>query len=121
MKRFILVLGSAFLLSIGATVYQPRFGSAPTPTYFAEIDQMGTVLRVIVADQAFIDSGAVGNPARWIETKIDGTARKNYAGVGFTYDSARDAFVPPMGRGALVFDEDKAQWRPDQKATTTPR
>lgn len=39
-----------------------------TETYFAEIDKDGNVLRVIVADQAFIDSGAVGDPKKWIET-----------------------------------------------------
>ena len=46
-------------------------------TYFAEIDQTDTVIRVIVADQGFIDSGLVGNPSNWIECFTDEDGKVN--------------------------------------------
>lgn len=85
--------------------------------HFAEIDQQGIVLRVIVADQEFIDSGAVGNPANWIQTsyntvegvhKQGGTPmRKNFAARGYTYDKGRDAFIPPKEFASWILDEQK--------------
>ena len=72
--------------------------------HFAEVIN-GIVKRVIVAEQDFIDSGAVGNPSNWKQTsynthggihKLGGTPlRKNYAGINYTYDEQRDAFIPP--------------------------
>lgn len=88
-------------------------------SHFAEVVD-GTVTRVIVADQEFIYSGAVGDPARWIQTsyntqagvhKLGGTPlRKNYAGVGFAYDPVRDAFIPPQPYPSWVLDEASCQW-----------
>lgn len=94
--------------------------------HFAEIDEKGIVKRVIVADQDFIDSGAVGNPSNWIQTSYNtrggihygqdgqpdnGTAlRKNYAGVGFTYDSERDAFYAPQPFPSWALDENTCHW-----------
>lgn len=77
---------------------------------FAEIDKNGVVLRVIVADQAFIDSGAVGNPSAWKETKEDGSLRKNYAGPGATYDKGLDAFVPPKPFASFVLNAQTAKY-----------
>ena len=67
--------------------------------------QNGLVTDVVVADQDFINSGAVGDPTKWIQTsyntqggehKLGGTPlRLNYAGIGYTYDSTRDAFYEP--------------------------
>lgn len=74
-------------------------------TTFAEIID-GTVRRVIVADQAFIDSGAVGDPKNWIET----SDKKNYPAMDYVYDKERDAFIPPKPEGATIFDEEKAKW-----------
>ena len=64
------------------------------------------VVNVIVADQDFIDSGSLSNSANWIQTSyntqggvhlLGGTPlRKNYAGIGYTYDESRDAFIPPQ-------------------------
>tara|TARA_B110001469_G_C9477336_1_gene239492 strand:+ start:386 stop:706 length:321 start_codon:yes stop_codon:yes gene_type:complete len=62
--------------------------------HFAEIEN-NLVLRVLVAEQDFINSGAVGDSFNWIQTSYSGRFRKNYAGIGFTYDSTRDAFIPP--------------------------
>ena len=60
------------------------------PTYFAEVDKDGTVKRVIVADQAFIVSGAVGDPANWVETKYDGT--EPTAVIGGKFDKIESVF-----------------------------
>ncbi len=88
--------------------------------HFAEIDQAGVVRRVIVAEQDFIDSGAVGDPANWVQTSYNTIAgehklggeplRKNYAGVGYTYNEVLDAFVPPKPFGSWVLNEEKCVW-----------
>ena len=89
-------------------------------SHFAEIDANGTVLRVIVAEQDFINTGAVGDPARWIQTsyntsggvhRLGGTPlRMNYAGIGYTYDRIRDAFVPPQPFASWTLDETTCLW-----------
>lgn len=87
-------------------------------SYFAEIDENNVVLRVIVAEQDFIDSGDVGKPSNWVETdygaqygesEVQGKEplRKNYAGVGYTYDRDRDAFIPPKEFDSWILDEQK--------------
>ena len=60
-------------------------------SHFAEIDKDGKVLRVIVAEQDFINSGLVGDSFNWIQTSYNHNFRKRYAGVGYTYDKVRDA------------------------------
>ena len=95
--------------------------------HFAEIDENNIVTRVIVAEQDFIDSGAVGDSSNWIQTSYntrggihyapnsnetdDGIAlRKNYAGIGFTYDSDRDAFYASQPYPSWTLNEDSCQW-----------
>ena len=63
-------------------------------SYFAEIDSSKNVLRVIIADQEFIDSGVVGDPLNWLETFDDGR-RKFLASPGYFYDAEKDEFYPP--------------------------
>ena len=89
-------------------------------SHFAEVDSTNIVLRVIVAEQEFINSGAVGDPAHWIQTSynthsgvhaLGGTPlRKNYAGLGYTYDASRDAFIPPKPYVSWVLNETTANW-----------
>jgi len=96
-------------------------------SHFAEINNDNIVQRVIVADQDFIDSGAVGDANNWVQTSYntrggvhyapnsntpdEGVAfRKNYAGVGYTYDESRDAFIGPKSYASWVLDEDTCQW-----------
>lgn len=79
---------------------------SPEPSTFAEIDAQGTVLRVIVADQAFIDSGSVGDPSRWIDTE----GKKNHPGKEYTYEESIGEFVPPKTASTTVFDNVKAEW-----------
>ena len=61
-------------------------------SHFAEISG-STVIRVIVAEQGFINSGAVGNSSNWIQTSYNNNFRKQYAGIGYTYDSVNDVFI----------------------------
>lgn len=79
-------------------------------TYFAEIDENDEVIRVIVADQEFIDSGLVGEPSNWIQTSKDGSLRKNYAGKGYKYDKNRNAFIPKKPTSDAIFNEETARW-----------
>jgi hypothetical protein len=85
-------------------------------SHFAQIDENNIVTQVIVAEQDFISSGAVGNPELWIQTsyntyagehKLGGTPlRKNYAGIGYYYDTERDAFIPPKPYTSWVLNEE---------------
>ena len=78
-------------------------------TLFAEVREDGIVLRVIVADQNFVDN--LGGKNTWVNTSKYGTVRKNYAGKGYLYDESIDAFIPPKGIGDdLIFDSQEALW-----------
>ena len=59
-------------------------------SHFAEINSDNIVQRVIVAEQDFINSGAVGDSFNWVQTSYNGNFRKNYAGTGYTYDKSKD-------------------------------
>ena len=95
--------------------------------HFAEVDNSNMVTRVIVAEQDFIDSGFVGEPSNWTQTSYntrggihyapnsnepdDGVAlRKNFAGVGYTYNKDIDAFVPPKPYPSWLLNEGTCQW-----------
>ena len=99
-------------------------------SHYARIEN-GRVTQVIVAEESFIQSGAVGDPAAWIQTSYNthngvhsqgGTPlRKNYAACGMIYDAARDAFYwpQPTDSGTWVLDEFGCTWRrPVPKPTT---
>lgn len=83
--------------------------------HFAKVEN-GTVTEVIVAEQNFIDT----LNGHWIQTSyntrsgehiLGGTPlRKNYAGVGFTYDVSRDAFIPPQPYTSWVLNETTCNW-----------
>jgi hypothetical protein len=82
-------------------------------SHWAEIDQTGLVLRVLVGDnndpdegQAFMDS--LGGT--WVKTSYNGKIRKNYAGIGYTYDAVRDAFIPPKCHDEAVLNEATCRW-----------
>jgi hypothetical protein len=72
--------------------------------YFAHINENSIVTTVIVATQEFIDTSAEGNPADWIETSIDGSFRKQYAGIGYTYDAEADVFITPQPYPSWTLD-----------------
>ena len=95
-------------------------------SHFAKVEN-GIVTQVIVAEQDFINSGAVGNPSDWVQTSYNtyggvhrngGVAlRKNYAGVGYTYDATRDAFIPPKPADNATLNEDTCLWEVPESAT----
>lgn len=89
-------------------------------SHFAQIDENNVVTQVLVIEQDVVDSGLFGDPASWIQTSynthggvhtLGGTPlRKNYAGIGYTYDATRDAFIPPKPFDSWVLNEDSCQW-----------
>ena len=84
-------------------------------SHFAQIDENNIVTQVIVIEQDVVDTGLFGNPSSWIQTSYNtrggvhtqgGTPlRKNYAGIGDTYDSTRDAFISPKPYNSWVLNE----------------
>ncbi len=96
-------------------------------SHFAKIEN-SIVTQVIVAEQEFINTGAVGDPASWIQTsyntrggihygadgKPDGgqALRKNYAGIGWIYDARRDAFYEPQPYPSWILNETTCIWEP---------
>ena len=79
-------------------------------SHFAKINNNNIVEEVIVAEQDFINSGAVGDSFLWIQTSYNGNFRKNFAGTGFTYDKTRDAFIPAQPYPSWTLDEDTCLW-----------
>ena len=79
-------------------------------SHFAEINSDSIVQRVIVAEQDFINSGAVGDSFNWVQTSYNGNFRKNYAGTGYTYDKSKDAFIAPQPYPSWTLVEATCQW-----------
>jgi hypothetical protein len=84
--------------------------------HFAEIDEKNLVIRVLVTDNndPAGDEGyswLVNNlGGTWIKTSYNGKIRYNFASIGDTYDSVRDAFIQPKPDNAIGFDEDTCKW-----------
>jgi len=85
-------------------------------THFAKVID-GVVTQVIVAEQDVIDSGMFGDG--WVQTSYNTSGgqhpegrplRKNYAGIGYSYDAQRDAFIPPKSFASWVLDENSCLW-----------
>ncbi len=81
--------------------------------HFAEIDDNNVVIRVLVGNNNEADEGesfmkSLGGV--WIKTSYNATIRKNFAGIGYTYDEDRDAFIAPKPENAIGFDEETCQW-----------
>ena len=79
-------------------------------SHFAEIDKDGVVQRVIVAEQDFINSGSVGDSFNWVQTSYNNNFRKQFAGVGFTYDKSKDIFISPQPYLSWTLD-DNDDWQ----------
>jgi hypothetical protein len=87
--------------------------------HYAKVSN-GTVTQVIVAEADFFDTFVDNSPGEWIQTSYNtkggvhsagGTPlRKNYAGIGFTYDRTLDAFIPPQPYQSWLLDEDTCLW-----------
>jgi hypothetical protein len=86
--------------------------------HFAKVNG-GIVEKVIVAEPEFFDTFVDSSPGEWIQTSYNTHGgqhpegrplRKNYAGIGYTYDSVRDAFIPPSPYASWVLNEDTCLW-----------
>jgi hypothetical protein len=75
---------------------------------FALIDENNFVVTVIVAERDFIESGALGDPSKWIE---DTDEVWNVAAVGFKWDKVNNAFIPPQPYASHTLN-DKFEWTP---------
>ena len=91
-------------------------------SHWAEIDENNTVLRVLVGNNSEPDEGeAFMNSlgGTWVKTSYNGNIRKNYAGIGFTYDAARDAFIAPKPFNSWTLDEATCRWQAPTPMPTT--
>jgi hypothetical protein len=89
-------------------------------SHFAQIDENNIVTQVLVIEQDVIDTGMFGDPASWIQTSynthggvhtLGGTPlRKNYAGIGYTYNASRDAFIPSKPYASWILNEETCLW-----------
>ena len=93
--------------------------------HFAKVVD-GKVQQVIVAEPEFFDTFVDSSPGEWIQTSYNtrggvhygqdgepdgGVAlRKNYAGIGFTYDRTKDAFIPPQPYASWTLNDDTCLW-----------
>lgn len=101
--------------------------------HFAELNEQSEVIRVIVVSNFMIvDSNGnesetigvefckslYGPNTLWVQTSYNGNFRKNYAGIGCTYDVNRDAFIAPKPEGdGWILDEETCRWRnPEREA-----
>ena len=89
--------------------------------HFAKVNN-GIVEKIIVAEPEFFDTFVDDTPGEWIQTSYNtkggvhsdgGTPlRKNFAGVGYTYDATRDAFYGPQPYSSWTLNETTCLWEP---------
>jgi hypothetical protein len=95
----------------------------PIMAHFAQLDKNNVILQVIVVnnseclDESGMESEAVGVVfcqsllgGNWKQTSYNNNIRKNYAGVGYTYDASRDAFIPPKPYASWTLNETTCLW-----------
>lgn len=93
--------------------------------HFAKLNEYNIVTEVIVVhNNELLDSNGIeleqnginfliawsGGYTRWKQTSYNGNFRKNYAGAGYLYDEARDAFIPPQPFPSWTLNEDTCRW-----------
>jgi hypothetical protein len=91
--------------------------------HFAEIDENNIVLRIVVVDNNdLLDDDGVEQESlgvafcqslfggTWKQTSYNQNFRKNYAGINFTYDATRNAFIPPKPFASWVLNETTCLW-----------
>lgn len=93
--------------------------------HFAKLDDNNKVIAVHVVNNDVItvngnESEQLGidfltnlhGHNKWKQTSYSGSFRKNYAGIGYTYDESRDAFIAPQTWGSWTLNENTCQWEP---------
>jgi hypothetical protein len=91
--------------------------------HFAQLDENNVVTQVIVVHNNELLDNGVESEAKgiefcqtlfsgttWKQTSYNGNMRKNYAGIGFTYDHSRDAFISPKPYASWVLNEQSCRW-----------
>jgi hypothetical protein len=87
-------------------------------SHFAKVID-GIVTEVLVIEQDVIDTGLFGDPSLWVQTSYNTYGgqhpegrplRKNYAGVGYTYDAVRDAFIAPQPFASWTLNDATCLW-----------
>jgi hypothetical protein len=93
---------------------------------FAEVNESNVVIQVVAINNSDImvdgvESEQKGiefcktlwpNSKTWVQTSFSQSFRKNVAGIGYTYDKERDAFIPPKLYPSWVLNEDNCNWEP---------
>jgi hypothetical protein len=91
--------------------------------HFAQLENNIVTKVIVVANQDILDENGQESEQKgidfcsnllggtWKQTSYNGRIRKNYAGVGYTYDEGRDAFIAPKPYNSWLLDEIKAQWK----------
>ena len=90
--------------------------------HFAQLNEQNIVTQIIVvANEELLDNGTESEAkgiafcqslfgGEWKQTSYNGNIRKNYAGAGYTYDSVRDAFIPPQPYPSWTLVEETCKW-----------
>jgi hypothetical protein len=91
--------------------------------HFAQLENNIVKQVIVVSNQDILDENGEENEQKgidfcsnllggtWKQTSYNAKIRKNYAGIGYTYDEGRDAFIPPKPYNSWLLDEDKAKWK----------
>lgn len=89
--------------------------------HYAKVEN-NIVTQVVVVGEDYVEQLKIDHPGEWIQTSYNTFGgvhalggvplRKNYAGIGYTYDRARDAFIPQKDYASWVLNEDTCQWEP---------
>ena len=92
--------------------------------HFVQLDDNGQVINgIVVHNNELLEDGQeveakgidfckqlYGTDTIWIQTSYNSNIRKNYAGLGFSYDSVRDAFISPQPYPSWILNEDTCRW-----------
>jgi hypothetical protein len=109
--------------SINSLLVQAQFLSN-VMAYFAKLDENNVVLEVhavhnneLLVDGVESEAKGIeflvnwsGGYTNWKQTSYNARIRKNTAGIGYTYDSTRDAFIPPQPYASWILDEQTCLW-----------
>ena len=73
-------------------------------SHFAKLDNNNIVTEIIVAEKDFINTGAVGDEFLWVQTSYNNNFRKEFAGIGDTWDIVKNKFIKPKPYASWVLD-----------------
>jgi len=91
--------------------------------HFAKLENNIVTQVIVVANQDILDENGQESEQKgidfcsnllggtWIQTSYNSRIRKNYAGIGYTYDENLDAFIPVKPFNSWLLDESTAQWK----------